>query len=239
MTNTPSNLNESNPANQIADHAQMGQPVESIRTLNSIQRTGVIKVGLAARQDATIRYVTLLVSELIRAGLIPEDHAFNTGDTLRIEIDGVPTDWRVNRRSRATLATHLPAGLPMPGTQMNPFEKREFTAVVLGEPTNQNVPQINPAPIGNARRGTPHHQEIRNPSVLCPTTGHERTCCVPNYICASGKRWSGRTLRISAPGRFVLGDRAWRRGRSPVGPLQSVNPIHQVSRLLKENSATA
>ncbi len=77
-------------------------------------RSGSVVVRLSGRGDVGIRYATVHVGTLKKAGLLPPDYFPVHGEILFSLVEGYNVFWRVNRHDGSTLAAHFPIGLELP-----------------------------------------------------------------------------------------------------------------------------
>lgn len=95
-------------------------------------RSGFLAGRLAAKADRGISYVTCSIPALEASGLLPHEHDLRHGDYLLMLLCEQLVLAKVNRRNHTTLAFHLPDGLTMPGSDVNPFAPGTYPVTLLG-----------------------------------------------------------------------------------------------------------
>lgn len=114
-------------------------------------KSGKIRVFLAAKQDGKAGLVTTSLPAMRANGMVPSDASLAPGDLILIEVKNALLNWRVNRANGASLATMWPSALAAPRwKEEGGSEFLEFPATVIGPVGYRKSPrtrkQTEPAP---------------------------------------------------------------------------------------------
>ena len=101
-------------------------------------KTAKVPAKFASPGDVATRQVTLNIADLVRAGFFPRKHSLVQGDRIQSEVNGVYTEWKVNRKNARTAAAKFHPSLALPRIDTEGYHKHlddiEVTGIDLVNP---------------------------------------------------------------------------------------------------------
>lgn len=91
-----------------------------------------VPAKFASPGDVATRHVTLNISDLVRAGFFSKPHNLVQGDRIQTMVNGVFTEWKVNRKNARTAAAKLDHSLEMPRIDAEGYHKLLYDMEVTG-----------------------------------------------------------------------------------------------------------
>ena len=91
-----------------------------------------VPAKFASPGDVATRHVTLNISDLVRAGFFGKPHNLVRGDRIQTMVNGVFTEWKVNRKTARTAAAKLHRSLELPRIDAEGYHKTIYDMEVTG-----------------------------------------------------------------------------------------------------------
>ena len=115
-----------------SENTQMAEAVAPQIPPELQSKVAKVAAKFAGRGDVATRHVTLNISDLVRAGFFGKPHNLVQGDRIHTMVNGVFTEWKVNRKNARTAAAKLDRILELPRIDAEGYHTLLYDMEIVG-----------------------------------------------------------------------------------------------------------